>query len=123
MAANEYVQAAAAQLQNGANAIKKEMDQLRADFMTYERQAKSEIDSKESEIHALNARLAAGQPDASAVAMQLRIQHLQGDINDKKREIVDCKSQMNNAISAKEGSINDLMSQSRGLQNKAASLR
>lgn len=123
MAANEYVQAAAAQLQNGANAIKAEIDQVRADYITYERQAQSDIGSTEAEIHAINARLVTGQPDATAVALHMRVQQLQRRVDEKKKEIADRKTQMNNAVRAKEGAMNDLMSQSRGLQNKAASLK
>jgi uncharacterized protein YhaN len=123
MAANEYVQAAAAQLQSGATAIKTEIDQIRADNMNYERQATKDINDMEGEIRVTNARLASGQPDATDVALHARIQRLQAQLDAKKKEMADQKSKMNGTIRAKEAAMNDLMSQSRGLQNKAAGLK
>lgn len=123
MAANEYVQAAAAQLQTGATAIKSEIDQMRAEFMTYERQANGEISSKEDELRNLNAQLMSGPGTPANAVIHARIQHLQKDIGNLKHQMVDRKNQLNNAIRGKEGAMNDLMNQSRGLQNKAASLK
>lgn len=123
MAANEYVQAAAAQLQSGATAIKTEMDQIRAEHMTYERQAASDITSKEDAIRNLNAQSMSNGSGTGDAAIHMRIQQLQKDIDTKKKEIADRKTQINNAIRAKESAMNDLMNQSRGLQNKAASLK
>ena len=123
MAANEYLQAAAGQLQSAANALKTEIDQMRGELMTYERQATKEIDSKEADIHAINARLVMDQSTATQHAMRIRIKMLQKEIDSKKREMADRKSKVESAIKGKEGAINGLMNQSRSLQGQAASLK
>ena len=123
MAANEYVQAAAGQLQSGATALKSEADQIRADFMTYERGATHEINTKEAEIHAINAKLLREQPPETHVSLQLLARKLQSDVDSKKKEMEQQRARMNQAVSAKERAMNDLMNQARGLQSKAGSLK
>ena len=123
MAANQYVQAAAGQLQSAATAVKGDMDRMRAEFMTYERQANSEINSKEAEIHAINAKLSREQPPETQVTLQMLSKKLQNDIDGKKRELEERRSQVTQETCDKEGAVVDLMSQSKGLQNQAASLK
>lgn len=123
MAANEYVQAAAAQLQSGATAIKGEIDQLRADFMNYEHQVAKEISNKEGDIRAANAHLATEQPSATDVALHLRVRHLQGEIEGLKKQLEDRRAQMQSQVRGKENAMNDLMNESRSLQNKAGGLK
>lgn len=123
MAANEYLKAAAGQLESAANALKLEIDQIRGEYITYERQALHDINAKDQDIHAINARLAGNPPAETQTMLRGRIKMLQGEIDKKKKELADRKNSMNQAVKCKEGAINGLMSQSRGLSNQAASLR
>ncbi|MDB5181956.1 MAG: hypothetical protein JWP13_719 [Candidatus Saccharibacteria bacterium] len=123
MAANEYVQAAASQLQSAATAVKMEMDQIRAEFMTYERQVSHDISSKEADVRTNTAR-AAAEGDSSAIHYYgNQARQLKNEIDGMRKQVEDRRNQMNQDLRDKEGAMNDLMNQSRELQNKAASLK
>lgn len=123
MAANEYVQAAAAQLLNGATAIKSEIDQIRADFMNFERQVNRDISSRESEMRAQMAQAATGGEAAEIHAHGFQASRIKGEIEGLRKELEARRNQMNQAIRSKEGAMSDLTSQAQGLQNKAGSLK
>jgi prefoldin subunit 5 len=123
MAANEYVKAAASQLQNAATAVKSEIDQMRADLMTYEREVQKDIDSKEMDMHANNMRRSREQPDATDVALLARLKWLQNYIDDKKKELERRKAEVANAIREKEAGMQNLKSQANGLESQAANFK
>jgi uncharacterized protein YhaN len=123
MAANEYVQAAAAQLQSAATAIKGEIDQIHGELMTFDRQVTHEITSKEAKMRS-DSVLASTSPDPEQARLMLaHVQREKSEIDNLKRSLEQRKTQVNQAIRAKEGAMNGLMSQARSLQNQAGSLK
>jgi uncharacterized protein YoxC len=123
MAANEYVQAAAGQLQSAATAVKMEMDQIRADFMTYEREVSHDISTKEGEMRASTAQAATAGDPTAVHYFGNQARQLKNEIDGLRKQLEDRRNQLNQDLRGKEGAMNDLMNQSRGLQNKAASLK
>jgi predicted nucleic acid-binding Zn-ribbon protein len=123
MAANEYLQAAAGQLQSAASALKSEIDQLRGEFMTYERQVSHDMTTKEAEMRSHTARAATTADSSTAQHLMMEATRLKNEIDGHKKELEQRKRQLTQAIKAKEGAMNDIMSQSRSLQSKAGSLK
>jgi hypothetical protein len=123
MAANEYIQAAAAQLQNAATAVKTEADQLRADLMSFEREVQRDIDGKEADMRANSARRSIDQPDQTDVALLARLKMLEKYVSDKKQEMEKRKAEITAAIRNKENAMQNLKSQAQGLQNQAANFK
>ena len=123
MAANEYVQAAAGHLQTAATALKSEMDQLRADYMTFERQANHDINDREGEVRALKARMLTIGEAPEGHQILLQIKRLSSEIGRLKDELKSRRMKLDGDLKGKEGQMNDLMNQSRNLQNKAGSLK
>lgn len=120
MAANEYLKAAAAQLQNAAQAMKKDVDSMRSDLMTHQRQATHEIDNMTMQMRALTARLASDNDDPAAVALSVQVQNLKKNIDEKKQELADHESNTNQVIQNKESKMADLGRQATNLQNQSA---
>jgi prefoldin subunit 5 len=124
MAVNQYLTAAAGHLESAANALKSEMDQVRADFMTFERQATHDIHSKESDMRSFTARAISEADNATQVAyFSAQAAQLKKDIEDLKKQIETRRGQMNNEIRDKESAMNGIMSQARNLYNQAANMK
>lgn len=124
MSADKYLQAAAAQLESAATAVKGELDQMRSDYMNYERQANNEIDSMKAQLRAIDGQtLMANQQGDAVAGLQTGAQNLRRSISAKEQELKTRKAQTEGAIKAKEGAINGLMNQSRGLYGQAANFK
>jgi uncharacterized protein (DUF3084 family) len=123
MAVNEYLQAAAGQLESAATALKMEMDQARADFMTFERQANHEIENRQGEIRERMVHLATAQTPAEAHVINSQIQRFRKEIDSIKDSIAKRKRQLDGMLKGKEGAMNGFMSQARSLHNQASSFK
>lgn len=123
MAVNEYVQAAAAHLENAAVALRHEAEQIRAEFMTYDRQATQEIHNKEGERRAFTTRAATTSEPSDAAHFAAEAARMQKEITDLKNQLEKKRSQMNQDVKKKESDISGLLNQAKGLYGKASSLK
>lgn len=123
MAADAYVQAAAGQLENGAVALKQEADQIRAEFMTYDRDMVRDIDDKEANRRALAARASTSSDSQEAASLLAQVALLRRQINKLQDELERRRSQTASAVKDKETKSSDLMGQARNLYGKASSMK
>jgi predicted RNase H-like nuclease (RuvC/YqgF family) len=123
MAADQYLVAAAGHLESAANALKMEADQIRAEFMTFDRQVSHEITTKDAEMRSHTALAATSDDDEQRRHLLGEIQRLRGEIAKHKQELESKRKDMESRARSKEGEIQGLMSQVQSLRNKAASLK
>lgn len=123
MATNEYLQVAAGQLISAATAIRREIDQMQADFMEYEREMTRDIDRRQADIRSDSVSAALWANPAANMMLRHRIHDMQGRVRAERQELENRKRKLQQTTRAKEAMINSLMSQARGLYNQAASLR
>jgi predicted RNase H-like nuclease (RuvC/YqgF family) len=123
MAANEYIQAAAAQLQNAANEVKVEADQLRSDLARMESNTRSEIDVKDQDLRLKNVELTATDNPNQASALNMLVNRMKHDMDDQKKQLEKARANIQQQIKGKEGAMQALKSQAQNLQNMAANFR
>ncbi len=102
MAADQYLKAAAAQLQSAAQAIKMQIGDLRSHSMTSEQELKHDIDKNEAEIKALMGRMGLPNEPANEAALMAQVARRKSINDDKRRQLSEIQSRTNQAISAKE---------------------
>jgi hypothetical protein len=123
MAVNEYIQAAAGQLESAANAVRMEIDRMRGDFMGFEQQATRQLTSKEADMRAAVARASTADNPAAVAHHSGQAAMLRKEITDLKQEIEQRRRELQDQVRGKEGAIQGLMSQARGLQGMAGNFR
>ncbi len=120
MAINQYLIAAAGQLEAAANALQGEIDRVRADYMSFEQQATRDITSKEGDMRAAVGRAATGGEAPEIAHFTVQAARLRSEIADLKKQIAERQRQMQDDIRDKQGAISDLMGKARELQSQAA---
>jgi transposase len=123
MAADEYVKSAAAHLQEAATALKNDMDHIRGEFMTYDRQVTHDITTKDAERRSHLMRASTSSDPNSGAHLMAEAQRLKAEIDMLKSNLDQRRRQVDQAVKGKESAMNNLMSQSRSLQNQAGSLK
>ncbi len=120
MAADAYLKAAAGDLQKAAQELHNQINTVRNDFRTFEREANRFIDHNEGERRALMARMATQTDDPQLQsALTIQLHDTERDIDRKKQELNQRRSEMNQTIAMKQAAINDLSSSASTLANKS----
>ncbi len=120
MAADAYLRAAAGDLEKAAQEVKNQMHMVRSDFNNFEREVMHYISDQEGEIRELAARMLAQHDDPQAIAiMTARTADLRRDIDRRKSELNQRRSDMNRALSMKEGTMNELLQEAHTLARQA----
>jgi outer membrane murein-binding lipoprotein Lpp len=124
MAADAYVTAAAGHLESAANELKMEADQIRGEFMTYDREVTRQINAKDAEMRSHAALLlTAATDDQQKLHYTSEVQRLKGEIDQLKRDLQQRRQQTDSAVRSKEGAVGTLMSMSRDLRSKAGNFK
>lgn len=121
MAAGEYLKVAAGQLVSAANAVKHEADRLRSDAANFKRQAEHDITAKEHQIGVHRQGMTSHHDDPKAVATNaVLIKKVQKEIDTLRQDIAQKTSQTEQALRAKESTVQGLMSQAQSLERQAS---
>lgn len=123
MAVDAYIQAAAAQLESAATALKQEAEQIRAEFMTYDRQVAHDITTKDAERKMYSARAATAPNGEQSAHLLFEANRLKGEIDRLKQNLEQRRSQVTQVVKGKQSQVDGLMSEARSLYGKAASMK
>ncbi len=119
MPADAYLKAAAADLQKAADELKQSISALQSDFKQFESEANKDINSNESEARALTARVGLQDNQNSGAAHAVVVGQLKSRADKRKDEIKQRREQMQQAIAAKEQTMNDLLREASSLNSKS----
>jgi chromosome segregation ATPase len=123
MAADAYIQAAAAQLMQAANAVKAEADQLRSDLVNFERNMTSDINSQEIEARVHNTEINGDKDDQERAALRAQLGRIQSELTQKKQELDKTRAALQKQISEKDNKVASLQREAQNLQGKASAFR
>lgn len=120
MAADAYLRAAAGDLEKAAMEVKSQMDRARSDYKAYESETLKFINSTESDIRYNMSQIAANSEEKETVAhITAQNMKLKQDVEQKKNELKQRRAELDQIVSNKEGTRNDLISDAHSLANKS----